>query len=89
MKVTSKGQVTIPKHIRERLGIGPGSEVDFVEADEGVLVERSDAALERQKRLNRINRAIAKHRGTSVLGMTTDEYMALIRDPVVTNPTGR
>ncbi len=29
MRVTSKGQVTIPQHVRERLGITPGSEVDF------------------------------------------------------------
>ena len=31
MRVTSKGQVTIPKKVREVLGIGPKSEVDFVE----------------------------------------------------------
>ena len=31
MRVTSKGQVTIPKKVREALGIGPKSEVDFVE----------------------------------------------------------
>ena len=30
MRVTSKGQVTIPKKVRETLGIGPKSEVDFV-----------------------------------------------------------
>ena len=30
MRVTSKGQVTIPKEIRDHLGIVPGSEVDFV-----------------------------------------------------------
>ena len=33
MRVTSKGQVTIPKKVRETLGIGPKSEVDFVEED--------------------------------------------------------
>lgn len=36
MRVTEKGQVTIPKPIRDRLGIGPGSEVDFVVDDAGV-----------------------------------------------------
>jgi len=30
MRVTTKGQVTIPKPIRDHLGIGPGSEVEFV-----------------------------------------------------------
>lgn len=31
MRVTTKGQVTIPRHIREKLQIGPNTEVDFVE----------------------------------------------------------
>ncbi|MCG6114638.1 MAG: AbrB/MazE/SpoVT family DNA-binding domain-containing protein [Mesorhizobium sp.] len=42
MRVTSKGQVTIPKHIRDRLGIEPGSEVEFVETDEVVVLEKRD-----------------------------------------------
>eukprot|EP01035_Chromulina_nebulosa_P002478 gene2478-3351_t len=44
MRVTEKGQVTIPKEIRDRLGIKPGSDVAFVVAAEGVmLVKNSDA----------------------------------------------
>lgn len=39
-KVTSKGQVTIPKGIRERLGVKPGSEVLFVEDRDGVHLRR-------------------------------------------------
>ena len=30
-KITSKGQVTIPKDVRERLGLRPGDEIEFVE----------------------------------------------------------
>ncbi len=44
MRVTEKGQVTIPKHIRDRLDIGPGSEVEFVERDSIVLIEKRKAA---------------------------------------------
>jgi AbrB family looped-hinge helix DNA binding protein len=33
VRITSKSQVTIPKHIREVLNVGPGSEVDFVNED--------------------------------------------------------
>ena len=33
MKITQKGQVTIPAHIQDRLGLMPNSEVDFVEKD--------------------------------------------------------
>ena len=30
-KITSKGQITLPKEVRRRLGIGPGDQVEFVE----------------------------------------------------------
>jgi len=43
MRVTEKGQVTIPKEIRDRLGIGPGSEVEFVERDSVVVLEKREA----------------------------------------------
>jgi AbrB family looped-hinge helix DNA binding protein len=70
MRVTSKGQVTIPQDIRRRLGVEPGSEVDFVvEGDEVRLVRRNEgsgAALVRQMRGHRV-------------AMTTDEIMALTR----------
>ncbi|WP_348627159.1 AbrB/MazE/SpoVT family DNA-binding domain-containing protein [Mesorhizobium sp. WSM2561] len=36
MRVTTKGQVTIPEEIRDRLGIGPGSEVEFLATEDGV-----------------------------------------------------
>ena len=30
-KITSKGQITLPKEVRRRLGVGPGDQVEFVE----------------------------------------------------------
>lgn len=70
MRVTSKGQVTIPQDVRRRLGIEAGTEVDFVIDDDVVrLVRRTDrrgAALVEQMRGRR-------------LSMTTDEIMALTR----------
>ena len=40
--VTSKGQVTIPKPVRDHLGIGPGSQVAFRRADDGsIVIERA------------------------------------------------
>jgi AbrB family looped-hinge helix DNA binding protein len=70
MRVTSKGQVTIPQDVRRRLGIEAGTEVDFeVDGDIVRLVRRSDgrgAALVEQMRGQR-------------LSMTTDEIMALTR----------
>ena len=70
MRVTSKGQVTIPQDIRRRLGVEPGSEVDFEVDDGGVrLVRRtsgSGAHLVDQMRGRRLT-------------MSTDEIMALTR----------
>ena len=41
--VTRKGQVTIPKPVREHLGIGPGSRVTFRRAPDGsILIEKAD-----------------------------------------------
>jgi antitoxin PrlF len=70
--VTSKGQVTIPKRVRDYLGIKPGSQVDFRRsADGGVMIEKADGP--------RPPSRFAKARGSAGPGMTTDELMALLR----------
>ncbi|MBA2509603.1 MAG: AbrB/MazE/SpoVT family DNA-binding domain-containing protein [Nocardioidaceae bacterium] len=70
MRVTSKGQVTIPQGVRRRLGIEPGSDVDFEVDDDGVrLVRRAEGSGAA---------AIKAMRGRR-LPMTTDEIMALTR----------
>ena len=72
MRVTTKGQVTIPQEIREKLGITPFVEVDFIEEKNRVyLVKRKG----RQKKSYRFN----KLRGVANVKMTTDEIMALTR----------
>ena len=43
-KITSKGQVTIPKDVRERLGLRPGDEIEFVDDREGFRVQKRVAA---------------------------------------------
>mgnify|MGYP000459954611 CR=1 FL=1 len=44
--VTSKGQVTIPKSIRDRLGIGEGSKLVFIDDGDRMLVYRMESSLE-------------------------------------------
>jgi AbrB family looped-hinge helix DNA binding protein len=70
-KVTTKGQVTIPKRLRDHLGLKPGSSVDFELATDGrvFLQTRQRAPVSRFARL----------RGNAKAGMTTDEVMALTR----------
>ncbi len=70
--VTSKGQVTIPKPVRDRLGIVPGSAVAFELAPDGrvVLVKVGPA---------RTVSRFARLRGMAGAGMSTDEIMALTR----------
>lgn len=70
--VTAKGQVTIPKPVRDLLGIGPGSRVEFRRAvDGGVVLVRADE----KPPLSRF----ARLRGHAGKGLSTDEIMALTR----------
>ena len=74
MRITSKGQVTIPRAIRDQFGLLPETEVTFV-VDDGVvtLVKAESLAPDRA------DRAIAALHGSAGPGMTTDELLALIR----------
>jgi AbrB family looped-hinge helix DNA binding protein len=70
--VTSKGQVTIPKGVRDHLGIGPGSQVEFRLADDGsIIIERADGTKQPSR--------FAKLVGIAGPGPTTDELMELLR----------
>lgn len=70
--VTSKGQVTIPKPVRDMLGIEPGSKVEFRRAADGtIVIERTDG--------KKAESRFAKLRGHAGPGMSTDEIMALMR----------
>jgi antitoxin PrlF len=71
-RVTRKGQVTIPKRIREHLGIEPGSIVEFEVTADGRIVLVKAGAPPKPSRFAQI-------RGTATVKMTTDEIMALLR----------
>jgi antitoxin PrlF len=71
--VTSKGQVTIPKPIRDALNIGPGSLVEFVMDPDGrVVLRRADAEKPATPCFDRVVGSLGSE-------MTTDEIMAFIR----------
>jgi len=79
MRVTSKGQVTIPKHFRQRTGIQPGTEVDFVEKRGDLVLRKRRPARERLGRDEEFEAYLDRVTGIVDLGMTTDEYMELLR----------
>lgn len=70
--VTSKGQVTIPKPVRDLLGIKPGSKVDFERAPDGRVVLVKVDGNQRPSRFARL-------RGHAGKGLSTDAIMALTR----------
>jgi antitoxin PrlF len=70
--VTSKGQVTIPKRVRDLLGIGPGSMIDFERAQDGRIVL---VKVQKKARPNRF----ARLRGSAGKGLSTAEIMAMTR----------
>ena len=71
--VTSKGQVTIPKPVRDLLGIEAGTRVEFRRNDKGeIVLTRADGAQARPSRF-------AKLRGHAGPGLSTDEIMAMTR----------
>ena len=75
MRLTTKGQVTIPQAIRERLGLHPWTEVEFDVVADSVRIRRKAGARTRGERLLDALRRAPKPKP----GMTTDQLMALTR----------
>lgn len=75
MRITAKGQVTIPAEVREQLGLLPDTEVEFVvDGDTVRIVRRAKAGRE-----GRGAKIVRRLRGTGSIRMSTDEIMALTR----------
>lgn len=73
MRITSKGQVTIPIQIRERLGLLPETEVEFEVAGNAVRIRKVRGAAGRGRRL------VARIRGTASTKLSTDKILAMTR----------
>lgn len=77
MRITSKGQVTIPQQIREQAGLSPGSEVEFEYVDGRVVIRPVPG------RGSWARAALERARGTAnepmFRGWTTDRIMAFLR----------
>lgn len=73
MRITSKGQVTIPQSIREKMGLLPDTEIDFSVEGNKVVLRKVKGKNSRGKSM------IARMRGKATTNLTTDEIMALTR----------
>ena len=72
MRITSKGQVTIPKTVRDKLGLLPNSDVQ-------IEVVGKEARIRRSATGSRSADVIARLKGSGSVRMTTDQIMALTR----------
>ena len=78
MRITAKGQVTIPQEVRERAGLMPGTDVEFeIEGGAVRLVKTTGAG----PRKTRGRRLVDRMRDRGDFKMTTDEILALMRGP--------
>ena len=73
MRVTSKGQVTIPIEIREKMGLLPDTEVEFKITGNTVLLKKAGSPSKRGPDL------ISRMRRKATVKMTTDEILSLTR----------
>ena len=73
MRITTKGQVTIPLDIRERLGLLPHTEVEFDIQDDAVVLKKAQG--------RRRGRHLVEYlRGRGTVRMSTDQILALTRE---------
>jgi AbrB family looped-hinge helix DNA binding protein len=75
MRITSKGQVTIPLAIRQKAGLTPHTEVEFkFENGRVEIVKAKDS-----KRLSKGEIIVERLRGIAKTGLTTDQIMEMTR----------
>jgi AbrB family looped-hinge helix DNA binding protein len=74
MRLNSKGQVTIPAHLRAKLGLLEGDEVDVVEDGETLRIVRAQPSHTRGERL------VVHMRGRADTTLSTDQLLGLLRD---------
>lgn len=72
MRVTTKGQVTIPRNIREILGITPETEITFREENGRFYLVKIDEPV--------VTRKFHRFRGIATAKMSTDQIMGLTRE---------
>lgn len=73
VRITTKGQVTIPQKLRAQYGLDPDTEVTFEAMDRGVLIRPA------RSRDEDLKRRLARATGSATTRMSTDEILQLTR----------
>jgi AbrB family looped-hinge helix DNA binding protein len=82
MRITSKGQITIPKTVRDRAGITAATDLDVFYGDGKVVIEKvANTEAEKRRRLREFEEWLERFKGTADAGLTTDEIMEMTRGP--------
>ena len=77
MKITVKGQITIPQRFREQFGLHPGAEVEFMADADGLCI----LPLRRGRRKAAPAESwLAKAAGSATTKLSTDQILAITRD---------
>lgn len=79
MRITSKGQVTIPLEFRERFGLLPSTEVDFRPGRDGVRIVRARGKGKSTRKPERGQLLVERLRGKGDIPLSTDQILALMR----------
>ena len=79
MRMTVKGQVTIPIEIREKLGLHPNSEVEFELGGDSVRIRKAKGKGKRPKSRGERLLELMRQAPSPIPGMTTDQLMAMTR----------
>jgi len=74
MRITSKGQVTIPQNVREQMGFLANTEVEFFVSGDKVFLQKAENDAGRGKDL------IARMKGKGTVALRTDEILAMTRE---------
>ncbi|OJY50069.1 AbrB/MazE/SpoVT family DNA-binding domain-containing protein [Pseudonocardia sp. 73-21] len=75
MRITSKGQITIPQQVRRELGLEPGDDVEIVVRDGVATILPTNGPIGRGRRI------VESLLGRGDVALSTDEIMALTREP--------
>lgn len=76
MRITRKGQVTIPKALRDRYGLIPESEVEFEAGEDGVIIRPAGDSNAQ------IRASVERATGSATIPITTDQVMKLTRGDI-------